>query len=229
MLLAACISGVPLLATWGSIQRAPTLGHILSHEMKGAKEYTQFWSAVGAVLGSFGGALLAGWRGRRLAYVLLCLASLGSCWLFFQTSNEFGAYFLFTAAIAGAATAAFYGWLPLYLPELFPTRVRATGQGFGYNAGRVIAAIGALSTGYLTKVVFGGNFAAVFEDRANAVSELRSAVYGFLGMRPSQVTGSSRQPECLPPRIAQAGVLDPSAGRDWAPAFPSQAPQAPAR
>ena len=23
-------------------------------------------------------------------------------------------------------TAAFYGWLPLYLPELFPTRVRAT-------------------------------------------------------------------------------------------------------
>ena len=26
-----------------------------------------------------------------------------------------------------ALTATFYGWLPLYLPELFPTRVRATG------------------------------------------------------------------------------------------------------
>ena len=36
----------------------------------------------------------------------------------------------------------FYGWLPLYLPELFPTRVRATGQGFCYNFGRVLAALG---------------------------------------------------------------------------------------
>ena len=41
--------------------------------------------------------------------------------------------------LVGGTTAAFYGWLPLYLPELFPTRVRATGQGlvlqFGARAG----------------------------------------------------------------------------------------------
>jgi hypothetical protein len=37
----------------------------------------------------------------------------------------------------------------LYLPELFPTRVRATGQGFAFNFGRIIAAIGALQTGPL--------------------------------------------------------------------------------
>ena len=35
--------------------------------------------------------------------------------------------------IVGGTTAAFYGWMPLYLPELFPTRVRATGQGVGYQ------------------------------------------------------------------------------------------------
>ena len=40
--------------------------------------------------------------------------------------------------------ASFYGWLPLYLPELFPTRVRATGQGFGFNFGRILAAVGVL-------------------------------------------------------------------------------------
>ena len=153
MLLAACISGVPLLATWGSIQRGPTFADNLSHGLKGAKEYTQFWSALGAVLGSFGGALLAGWGGRRPAYVFLCLAALGSCWLFFQTNTEYGAYFLFTAAVAGAATASFYGWLPLYLPELFPTRVRATGQGFGFNFGRILAAMGALQTGAIMKAI----------------------------------------------------------------------------
>jgi MFS family permease len=153
MLLAACISGVPLLATWGSIQRGPSLGSDLSHGMQGAKEYTQLWSACGAVFGSIGGALLAGWGGRRPAYVFLCLASLGSCWLFFQTNTEFGVYFLFTATVAGFCTAAFYGWLPLYMPELFPTRIRATGQGFGFNFGRILAAMGALQTGAIMGAV----------------------------------------------------------------------------
>jgi hypothetical protein len=51
--------------------------------------------------------------------------------------------------LAGFSTAAFYGWLPLYLPELFPTRVRATGQGLAYNFGRVLAALGAWQMGPL--------------------------------------------------------------------------------
>ena len=57
----------------------------------------------------------------------------------------------FPAFLAGAFTASFYGWLPLYLPELFSTRVRATGQGFSYNFGRILAAVGTLQTGELTR------------------------------------------------------------------------------
>ena len=51
---------------------------------------------------------------------------------------------------AGGITAAFYGWFPLYLPELFPTSIRATSQGFAYNFGRVLSAIGSLQTATLT-------------------------------------------------------------------------------
>lgn len=58
----------------------------------------------------------------------------------------------------GLITAAFYGWLPLYLPELFPTAVRATGQGFGFNFGRVLASIGSLQTGALL-AAFGNDYA----------------------------------------------------------------------
>ena len=54
-------------------------------------------------------------------------------------------------------TAAFYGWLPLYLPELFPTRVRATGQGLSFNFGRILAAVGALYMGQLISI-FGGDY-----------------------------------------------------------------------
>jgi hypothetical protein len=35
------------------------------------------------------------------------------------------------------------------LPELFPTSIRATSQGFAYNFGRVLSAIGTLQTAAL--------------------------------------------------------------------------------
>jgi hypothetical protein len=59
--------------------------------------------------------------------------------------------------LAGGVTAAFYGFFPLYLPELFPTKVRATSQGFAFNFGRIIAAIGTVQTATLMRV-FGDSF-----------------------------------------------------------------------
>ena len=160
MLLAACLSGVPLMGTWASIQWALTWANKLAEGtgVKNPKEWTQIWAGAGAVAGCLAGALLAGWKGRRLAYVVLCLTSVGSCWLFFREEQVYGTWFLFTATLAGACTAAFYGWLPLYLPELFPTRIRATGQGFGYNYGRILAA-GRTANVALMQGVFDGKYA----------------------------------------------------------------------
>jgi MFS family permease len=155
MLLAALISGVPLLATWGAVQWGPAWADKLREQAVKSnpdladtarywKEQTQIVSALGAIVGCIAGALLAGWAGRRIAYCVLCASSLGAVLLFYRTNTTVDGMFLLTAFLAGATSAAFYGWLPLYLPELFPTRVRATGQGFGYNFGRIIAAIGVL-------------------------------------------------------------------------------------
>jgi hypothetical protein len=38
---------------------------------------------------------------------------------------------------------------PLYLPELFPTRVRATGQGICFNVSRALSAVGPLAVAFL--------------------------------------------------------------------------------
>jgi len=114
-----------------------------------AKEHTQIWLAIGAIVATIGAALMGDWIGRRNAYCLLCALSLVSTWVFYIGNVQFNAMFLFSTFLIGGFTASFYGWLPLYLPELFPTNVRATGQGFGYNFGRILAAIGALQTGTL--------------------------------------------------------------------------------
>ena len=68
-----------------------------------------------------------------------------------------GTGFLVATSVVGLCTASFYGWLPLYLPELFPTRARATGQGLAFNAGRVLAAAGVLQMPALMGF-FGGSY-----------------------------------------------------------------------
>jgi MFS family permease len=168
LLLAATLSGVALLGTWGSVQQAPTyadrmsgaenkaaFGSVvgsagISYDSKRswsdptAKSYTQAAASVGAVIGCVIAALMGDWLGRRITYVLLCVGSIGAIFGLYQLNDTYSPVYLVWAFTAGGITAAFYGWLPLYLPELFRTRVRATGQGFGFNFGRILAAIGVL-------------------------------------------------------------------------------------
>lgn len=60
----------------------------------------------------------------------------------------------------GMAATAFFGFFPLYLPELFPTRVRATGQGVCYNTGRLVAVPFVLLSGKLVETLGGFQQAA---------------------------------------------------------------------
>jgi SHS family sialic acid transporter-like MFS transporter len=146
MLLAAALAGTALLGTWASAQWAPTWADQMSGQLKGAKEQTQMWSSIGAIVGTIGAALVGGWLGRRITYVLLCLSSIASLVWLYQFNPVFDWHFLFASFLVGVCTASFYGWLPLYLPELFRTGVRATCQGFGFNFGRILAAVGVLQT-----------------------------------------------------------------------------------
>lgn len=116
------------------------------------------WQAAGAIVGAFIAPLIGAHIGRRLSYFLLCLLSLGLCAVLFRTVSTFGPAFLVWAFAVSGATASFYGWFPLYFPELFPTHVRATAQGLCYNAGRILAAAGALTQGQLVGH-FGGSYA----------------------------------------------------------------------
>jgi MFS family permease len=150
LLFGACLAGVALLGTWGSLQWAPKWSIALSHQMPKAKEYTQISMAAGAIVGTLVAAMMGGWIGRRITYALLCIGSFISLVYMYLANDVFGAKFLFSAFAAGGITAAFYGWFPLYFPELFPTSIRATSQGFAFNFGRVLSAIGSLQTATLT-------------------------------------------------------------------------------
>jgi MFS transporter, SHS family, sialic acid transporter len=147
-LLAIVFASITLLGTWGAVQKIPAW--VGSPDMSGktasAQGYTQMALAIGAIVGCMIAPLVAAWLNRRITFFLLCLGSLISCQILFSF-NAYSTTFLMMAFIVGGMTAAVYGWLPLYLPELFPTRVRATAQGISFNFGRIFAGIGGIALG----------------------------------------------------------------------------------
>jgi hypothetical protein len=162
MLFGAVLAGVALLGTWGSIQWAPRWAAELMPDTATvkhfAKEKTQLATSLGAIVATIIAAVAAGRFGRRITYAVLCVGSIASALYFYLGNAAFGSGFLIAAFIAGGVTASFYGFFPLYFPELFPTAVRATGQGFAFNFGRIVAAVGGLQTATLIKA-FDGSFA----------------------------------------------------------------------
>lgn len=182
MYLGALLSGIALLATWGAIQRAPSWANDVRKaelpavspdlpeaerkaletannlELTYARGWTQVATGFGAVLGTIVAALMGDRLGRRITYAILCAASLAATLLFFLGNSHFDFKFLASAFLAGGVTASFYGWLPLYLPELFPTKVRAVGQGFAFNFGRIMSGAGSLYLGSVIKEQFGGQY-----------------------------------------------------------------------
>lgn len=161
--IASCLGAIALIGTWGSVQWIPPWVNSQTHS-QGQTSLAQISSGLGACVFAFLGGVVGQALGRRLGYFSMCLASLGLCawlfrgsWTFSSDTIDWG--FLSLIFLTGGMTAAFYGWFPLYFPELFPTRLRATGQGFAFNIGRIIAAIGAIFTGTLVQEVFHGDYA----------------------------------------------------------------------
>lgn len=158
-ILGIVLTSVALIGTWGSVQWIPVwVDQLVGSSMPQAKAMVGVWSALGAIVGCIGGSVL--WRnaGRRVSYFTLCLTSLAVCGLLYRGGFPYGATFQIIVFLAGMTTAAFYGWFPLFLPELFPTRMRATGQGVCFNTGRVFAAVGSLMSGRLV-AFFDGDYA----------------------------------------------------------------------
>jgi MFS family permease len=161
-LIGILLGTVPLLGTWGS-------GKWLlpwADATPGADAAsTQALWALGATLGSAGGGWLADRLGRRLTYFLVSLCTLGlNLWIYRGLTPTHTA-FLPAVFLLGLIGSVFFGWLALYLPELFPTSVRATGTGVAYNFGRFASAAGVLGAGALM-ALYDGDYARVGQTTA---------------------------------------------------------------
>lgn len=102
---------------------------------------------TGAFFGMLGFTFLAQRIGRKPAFALAYIAAMVVTIAYFQMFN--GKSDIWMSAVMGACQLAIFAGFAIYLPELFPTRLRSTGTSFCYNVGRFIAATGPFTLGAL--------------------------------------------------------------------------------
>jgi MFS family permease len=159
----SALAFVAVFGLWGATNWTPSLvrellepRHLDPSEITRLASYAVMSLNVGAIVGYFAFPPLAERIGRRAAFLVMLAGSAVTLPLTFFVPHSYAHVVLILPAL-GFFTNGIFSGFPIYLPELYPTRMRATGAGFCFNAGRVLAASGPFLTGWL--IVHLGTFA----------------------------------------------------------------------
>ena len=162
-LVGSALAFVAVFGLWGATNWTPSLvreliepGRLAAAEITQRVSYAVMSLNAGAMVGYFSFPPLAERTGRRLAFAVMMAGSAITLPAAFLTPRSYLSMLAILPAL-GFFTNGIFSGFPIYLPELFPTRIRATGAGFCFNAGRVLAASGPFITGYLVALL--GSFA----------------------------------------------------------------------
>ena len=114
----------------------------------------QWWQAANLIVLNIGGFMgmiafskAAHRFGRKPVFVVAFLAAMAATIFFYQkfsTRDD-----IWMSFVLGVCQLSLFAGFAIYLPELFPTRLRSTGTSFCYNVGRFIAASGPVTLGVL--------------------------------------------------------------------------------
>ncbi|MFO0901872.1 MAG: MFS transporter [Pirellulales bacterium] len=162
-LLGIILGAIPLFGGWGCTNwLVPWADQVGAATDPSLKAWTQVYRSVGAAASSAAGGWVSARLGRRTSYFLYSLASLFIGQYIYRNLDPTHPQFAVWVFLLGTTTGFYFGWLPLCLPEMFPTEVRSTGSGVTFNSGRIATGIGVLAAGYLSSLpYFHGDYGRV--------------------------------------------------------------------
>ena len=109
--------------------------------------YNGILQNIGAFFGMMTFTYIAQSIGRRQAFAMAFIAAMIATVGYFQMFNS--PWHLWMSSVMGFFQMALFAGFAIYLPELFPLRLRSTGTSFCYNVGRYVAASGPITLGLL--------------------------------------------------------------------------------
>lgn len=184
-----CVAGVVGLWGVGFFSNAlvgPAIEKALKAQNLGDAEISQgkqWWSAANLIvqnIGAFFGMILfsrlAQGVGRKKAFAIGFLCAFASTLFFYLSFQDKGDIWM--SGVMGACQLALFAGFAIYLPELFPTRLRSTGTSFCYNVGRFIAASGPFTLGKL-QAALGAKAVAALPATADAAAKAEAQLNAF--------------------------------------------------
>jgi MFS family permease len=123
---------------------------------------------AGSFCGYIAGAYMTDKLGRRPNFIIFSLLS-GLCIYVYTELALTDTQMLVLGFPLGFSASGIFGGMGAYLTELFPSAVRAAGQGFAYNFGRGIGALFPSLVGYLSQSMGLGPAIGMFAGGAYAV------------------------------------------------------------
>ena len=117
------------------------------------------------IVGSFAGYLIGAWLadkiGRRRLFLTFSIGAIAVILVYTQVPLSNGILWLLGFPLGFFASGYFSG-MGAFLTELYPTRLRGSGQGFCYNFGRGIGALFPFLVGYLSQSLGLADAIAIF-------------------------------------------------------------------
>ena len=133
-----------------------------------AVTWSYLLSMLGAAVGMWLFTKVAQHLGRRTAFAIgFSLALVVTVLVYWKMNSPADGYWMLPL-MTSCQLAVFAGFA-IYLPELFPSRLRSTGTSFCYNLGRFAAAAGSLFSAQLATQVY-GKFDSPLMERYSAMT-----------------------------------------------------------
>ena len=155
---------------------------------------TLLMQQIGAAAGMYTFGWLAQKHGRKPAFLIAYICSMGTTFLVFWKLS--GPQDFWMLPLMGFFQLSLFALYAIYFPEIFPTYLRSTGTSFCYNVGRYVAAFGPIVFGLLTSRVFTGeNYPAPLNWRYAGMTMSSVFVIGIITLLFARETKDQPLPE----------------------------------
>ena len=165
-LIGGTIFGTMSVGLWATFSWLPSWAEFLTGPGGGGQRERGILMMVLGMGGIVGGAFsgfLANAMGRRRTLLFAFAGAFGASLLLLQTNDTLGPLVFAETAFLAVFFGISQGTLTVYIPELFPTGIRATATGVCFNLGRVATSVAVFFVGVLVPVLGGyGNSISIF-------------------------------------------------------------------
>ena len=163
LVIGSLIFGTMLIGLWAIFSWLPTWIQSLLPNSDAQKERGVSMMMLG--MGGLTGGFLSGWLANAMGLrraLLLCFAACSvMAFVLFKTNTVFSSVIFIEIAVLALFFGASQGILSVFIPQLFPTAIRARATGICFNTGRLVTASAVFFIGVLV-VVLGGYGNALF-------------------------------------------------------------------